>query len=130
MSREDRREDLAAICAAEARRVSVLRMQMQELHPFWGYLLMQVRMVPSPGLPAFAATDCVRRVWFNPLRTRHLGLAQLGFVLAHEAGHQVTASAERRRGRDPHLWNCATDYCPRGSYPLDVCRTGLDGAPV
>jgi predicted metal-dependent peptidase len=102
--------DPDAIAAAELERVSALRMQMLQLHPFWGYLLLQVRIVPAPDLECLAATDCVRHIWFNPERTRHLSNAQLGFVLAHEVGHQLYATADRRRGRNPQLWNCATDY--------------------
>ena len=99
-----------AITRAEQKRVSTLRMQMLQLHPFWGYLLLQVRVVPAPKLSVMAATDCLRHIWFNPLRTQHLSDRQLGFVLAHEVAHQLLASAGRRRGRNLNLWNCATDY--------------------
>jgi len=91
-------------------RMSTLRMQMLQVHPFWGHLLLQVKLVPAPELDATAATDCVRHIWFNPARTRRLSLQQLGFVLAHEACHQLMASLSRQRGRNAHLWNCATDH--------------------
>jgi predicted metal-dependent peptidase len=100
----------AALLRAEAARVSALRVELLEAHPFWGWLLLQVRLVPSPGLGAFAATDCLRHIWYDPTWTRHLTARQLGFVLAHELGHMVLASLPRRRGRQAHLWNCATDY--------------------
>ncbi|HPB51069.1 MAG TPA: VWA-like domain-containing protein [Myxococcota bacterium] len=98
------------VIAAEARRVSFLRMQMLQMHPFWGYLLLQMKLVAAPELEAFAATDCIRHIWYNPLLTCHLSMGQLGFVLAHEVGHQIFASEDRRRGRNLSLWNCATDY--------------------
>ncbi len=98
------------VVQAEARRVSALRLQLMDLHPFWGYLLAHLRILPSPGLGSFAATDCWRHVWYDPLLTQHLSQPQLGFVLAHELGHHLLASADRRRGRQPHRWNCATDY--------------------
>lgn len=100
----------AAALAEEARRVSALRMQLMEHHAFWGHLLLQQRLIPAPDLDALAATDCVRHIWYNPLRTRTLPLKQLGFVLAHEIGHAVFASAGRARGRHPVVWNRATDY--------------------
>lgn len=103
-------EERQAWAHAEARRCSGLRMQMLEAHPFWGYLLLQVELVAAPELPAFAATDCIRRIWYNPEWTRHLDDAQLGFVMAHEVGHAIFVSGERRAMRDAHLWNCATDY--------------------
>ena len=102
--------DPGPILCAEAGRISAIRLQMLTLHPFWGYLLVHLRVLPAPGLPAFAATDCWRHVWYNPLRTQHLSMRQLGFVFAHELGHHLLASAQRRRGRNPHRWNCATDY--------------------
>ncbi len=98
------------ILAREARRVKALRMQLLEAHPFWGYLLLQVKLVAAPELDAFAATDCLRHIWYNPYLTRHLDERELGFVLAHEVGHQVTESAPRRGRRNRRLWNCATDY--------------------
>jgi predicted metal-dependent peptidase len=93
----------------EARRVASERLRMMELHPFWGYLLLEVRLVADPALPTLAATDCLRELRYNPDRTRALEADELGFVLAHEIGHTVQASLERRRGRDPHLWNLASD---------------------
>lgn len=102
--------NLETIINKEAARISSLRMQMLEMHPFWGYLLLQVKLVPAPGLQTFAATDCVRHIWYNPLLTRHLTSSQLGFILAHEVGHQLFASEDRQQGRSHHLWNCATDY--------------------
>ena len=101
---------MSEVLAAEAQRIRALRLQMLELHPFWGHLLLHVRVVAAPELPAFAATDCTRHVWYNPLWTRHLAIDELGFVLAHELGHQLFATEARRHGRDRHLWNCATDY--------------------
>jgi predicted metal-dependent peptidase len=101
---------MSAYTESEMKRVAALRLQMLELHPFWGHLLVQMEVVASPELASFAATDCQRTIWFNPNRTRHLSSAQLGFVLAHELGHVFLVSGERRRGRDLYLWNAATDY--------------------
>ena len=95
---------------AEAERLAALRMQMLEMHPFWGYLLLQVRLVPAPDLPFFTATDNIRHIWFNPKLTRDLDIRELGFVLAHGVCHQVLASAERRNGREEFKWNMAMDY--------------------
>ncbi len=96
--------------ADERRRIAALRMQLLEHHPFWGYLLLQVELVAADDLPALAATDCRRTIWYNPTRTKALSLEQLGFVLVHEVGHHVQASLAREGGRNRYLWNCATDY--------------------
>ena len=94
----------------EARRISMLRMQLLENHPFWGYLLMQVRLIQSNSIGAIAATDCIRNIWYDPEKTENLSIAELGFVLVHEIGHMVYESGSRKKGRDLLLWNCATDY--------------------
>ena len=98
------------LVAEERARLAALRLQLLESHPFWGYLLLQMNVVFQRDMPSFAATDCYRTIWFNPLMTRFLSIRQLGFVLLHEIGHSVFASMERRHGRNQHLWNCATDY--------------------
>lgn len=95
---------------AELRRVSAIRMALIEAHPFWGYLLMQCRIIPATGLGAIAATDCRKNIYFNPVETVKLRLSELGFVLLHEVCHHVLASFARQNGRDIFLWNCATDF--------------------
>lgn len=110
----------------EAARISAQRMRMLELHPFWGFLLLQVRIVPDTALPALAATDCVKHIWYNPKRTKHLDNEQLGFVLAHEIGHMVYATFERARGRDAYLWNQATDFAINRIVAA-IPRPGLGG---
>lgn len=94
----------------ERNRIAALRMQMLEMHPFWGYMLLQIKLIAAVELPVFAATDCTRHIWYNPTLTKHLSAQQLGFVLAHEVCHQVFASQGRQYGRENHKWNCATDY--------------------
>lgn len=98
------------LCQAERKRLASLRFQLLESHPFWGYLLLQMKLIFQPDLPTFAATDCLHTIWFNPNLTQQLSFKQLGFVLVHEICHSVFASMQRRGNRDPHLWNCATDY--------------------
>lgn len=94
----------------ELRRVSAIRMALVEAHPFWGYLLMQCRIIPASGLGAIAATDCRKNIYFDPVETVKLRLKELGFVLLHEVCHHVQASFSRQNGRDQYLWNCATDF--------------------
>jgi len=96
--------------ATELERVRSLRFLLVESHPFWGHLLLSMRVVPAPGLPTFAATNCADTIWFSPSLTRHLTQRQLGFVLLHELGHVVLESAPRRVRRQPLRWNVATDY--------------------
>ena len=104
-----RSEPAESVDGREARRVSSLRIELTARHPFWGELLLSSRLVQAPRLPTFAATDCVRTIWYNPSLTAPLARDQLAFVLLHEVGHQVLESAGRRHGRDPQRWNVACD---------------------
>lgn len=103
-------ETAATDTVAELKRISAIRMQMLEMHPFWGYLLLQMKFVAACDLPSFSATDCIRHIWFNPEKTRHLTIPQLGFVLAHEVGHQIFMTDKRRGSRNLLRWNMATDH--------------------
>lgn len=92
----------------EAKRLAALRMQMLEMHPFWGYILLQVKLVPAQTLPTMA-TDCLKHIWFNPEFTAQLNSRQLGFCLAHEVCHQVLESFQRQGSRETIKWNMAAD---------------------
>jgi len=94
----------------ERDRISAVRMELIEHHPFWGHLLLSAELISAPGMRAIAATDCTRRVWYNPERTAALTHRELGFVLAHEIGHMAYQSHARVQGRHARLWNCATDF--------------------
>ncbi len=98
------------IAELEKLRTAAIRMQLAASHPFWGYLLVEAELIPAAGLPALAATDCVCRIWYNPALTQYLTMSELGFVMAHELGHIVLQSLERRRGRVLSVWNAASDF--------------------
>ena len=93
----------------ESERLAALRIQMLEMHPFWGYILLQMRLTVSFSIPTMA-TDCINTIWFNPEYTKKLNSRELGFALAHEVCHSVLETASRRGDREPFKWNMATDY--------------------
>jgi predicted metal-dependent peptidase len=119
----------------ERARLRSLTLQLIEQHPFWGYLLLQVKVELDPTLPFIAVTDCLHTITFNPRLTRPLSRSELGFALVHELGHQVYASLPRQRGRDPYRWNQATDYAinrivaeiphPSGKGPMYTPIAGI-----
>jgi len=114
------------IAENEARRISMLRMQLLESHPFWGYLLMQVRLIQSNTIGSIAATDCIRNIFYDPEKTSKLSIGQLGFILVHEIGHMVYESGSRKKGRDLYLWNVATDYAIN-RIVSEIPRLGIRG---
>ncbi|MEE2903060.1 MAG: VWA-like domain-containing protein [Myxococcota bacterium] len=91
-------------------RISKIRTQLIEHHPFWGYLFLQTRITADESLVAIAATNGIDEIWFNPCLIQKLTDEELAFILLHELCHQVFASSHRRCGRDLYRWNCATDY--------------------
>ncbi|HNV70600.1 MAG TPA: VWA-like domain-containing protein [Candidatus Ozemobacteraceae bacterium] len=105
--KEEQRDILAA---TELRRLAGVRLRMLDKQPFWGHLLMNLQFRSTFELPAPAATDCLRVIWFNPQFTAQLSFAQLGFLLAHEVGHIALLTQHRQNGRDSVVWNHATDY--------------------
>ena len=117
------------LASAELARVRSIRLQLVEEHPFWGHLLLGMRLLAAPDLPTFAATDCVRRIWLNPRHTRHLDRSQLGFVLLHELGHVVLLSAVRRGRRLLQRWNVATDLAIN-RVVASIRRPGLPDEPA
>lgn len=114
------------VAEREKLRTAAIRMQLAASHPFWGYLLVEAELIPAAGLPALAATDCVRRIWYNPALTQYLTMSELGFVMAHELGHIVLQSLDRRRGRVLSVWNSASDFAVNrivaGIRDRDDCR--------
>jgi len=62
---------------------------------------------------AFAAVSAsAGEIYLNPLA--NLSDAQWRFVLAHEMLHAALRHGDRVGGRDPYLWNIATDYVING----------------
>jgi len=102
--------ELDCLCSQERKRLTALRVQLIDHHPFWGHIMLQMQLVFQADLPVIAATDCFRYIWLNPVMTSKLPIRQLGFVVIHEICHSVFASKERRGSRDQYLWSCATDY--------------------
>lgn len=79
--------------------------------PFWGLLLehCSVSVVEDDSVPT-ACIDRKGNIRFNARFLRSLSNDQATFVLAHEVAHAAFSHFERRRGRDPMLWNIANDY--------------------
>jgi predicted metal-dependent peptidase len=75
--------------------------------PFFGTLSLRLKLVRG-NLPTMA-TDGARIV-YNPAFVDHLSPAELEGTLAHEVMHCALGHQCRRVGRDPELWNRATDF--------------------
>ncbi|MCC7064399.1 MAG: peptidase [Planctomycetes bacterium] len=87
-------------------------------YPLLGALARSFELVEDPELCsrfdiAVAAIDEVAQVVYVSPRAG-LQLEQAKFVLAHEYLHVGLRHLDRRRGRDPYLWNIACDFVING----------------
>jgi predicted metal-dependent peptidase len=78
--------------------------------PFLGYLLLAGTVTFDPKLGAPAATDGRRKLIIEPrFFSAFRDDAARRFILAHEVLHIAFRHSHRLLGRDPRLWNVATD---------------------
>lgn len=77
-------------------------------HPFFGALLLRLRLTECPGIETMA-TDGVA-LFYNPSFLDGLSDRELVGVLAHEVMHPAMQHHTRRGERKPHLWNIACDH--------------------
>jgi len=94
----------------ERARLVTLRLQMLDSHPFWGFLLLPLQLVPAPGLGVPMTTDYLQHIWYDPECTRHLRIRQLGYVLLHQVCHVAFACVARQGPRNTWCWHRACDY--------------------
>ena len=79
-------------------------------NPFFASLVMKREMeVVDDGSCPTACVDRHGKIKFNADLIGQLTLEELMYVLAHETMHVVYGHLPRLNGRDPKLWNIATD---------------------
>lgn len=83
-----------------------------EKSPFYSYLVMNLtchaRKKDSKECPTMAVNQ-FGHLYYNEGFVETLNMDEIIAVLAHEASHVATLTFQRRKGRDPELWNIATD---------------------
>jgi predicted metal-dependent peptidase len=99
--------------------------------PFLGYLLLAGTVTFDPRLGAPAATDGRRKLIIEPqFFSAFRDDAARRFILAHEALHIAFRHSHRLLGRDPRLWNIATDAVInemlRELYPTGFAGAGAE----
>ncbi len=77
-------------------------------HPFFGALLLRLRLTECAGIETMA-TDGVA-LFYNPSFLDGLSDRELVGVLAHEVMHPAMQHHTRRGERKPDLWNIACDH--------------------
>jgi len=98
------------------------RIKTMQRHPFYGYLLLQLRFREAENVETMAV-DLEGNLYFNPKHTDKLYDAELMLSLCHEVSHLglehparmgnrklIVLIATPRGLRPVSLWNLATDY--------------------
>ncbi len=113
-----------SLAAAEYQRLVALRMQLLELHPFWGFLLLPMVFEPAE-LEVPMTTDFIRHIWYDPQCTKHLNFRKLGYVLIHQVCHLAYGTMGRQNRRVTLLWHQATDHAINRVIE-NMCKASLD----
>ena len=95
-------------------RIVQSRVRLLLKHPFFGNLATRLKLKNADDWCPTAATDGIHlfysREFITPLTSD-----ELDFLIGHEVLHCVFDHMERREGRDPQIWNMATDYVINGT---------------
>lgn len=99
-------------------KIIVARVGLLLRHPFFGNMATRLKIQDGSDWCSTAATDgrsiFFNRDFFEPLTTK-----QIEFVIAHEILHNVFDHMGRREGRNPKIFNIASDYCVNGQLLRD-----------
>ena len=93
-------------------------------HPFFGNLATRLILKNADDFCPTAATDG-RHFYYNREFITPLTSEELDFLVGHEVLHCVFDHMDRREGRQPEIWNMATDYVINGT----LVREGLGKMP-
>lgn len=85
------------------------RVQMLLGQPFFGNLACRLILIDGTNWIDTCATDG-KYFYYNRDFVEQMSRPELTFVFSHEVLHCALANFDRRNGRDPKVWNYATDY--------------------
>lgn len=87
--------------------IAALKRKMLVKYPFFGSVVASVDYKENKGIPT-AGTDG-KTIYYNPDFLEGLSVEQQTFVFAHEVCHIAFNHILRSEGKDPQIWNTATD---------------------
>ena len=103
--------------------IAALKRKMLVKYPFFGSVVASVGYEENKDIPT-AATDG-ETIYYNSEYLEGLSVEEQTFVFAHEVCHIAFNHILRSEGKDPELWNIATD----GVINQFLKRDGLKMAP-
>ncbi len=87
--------------------IAALKRKMLVKYPFFGSVVASVGYKENTDIPT-AGTDG-ETIYYNPEYLKSLSVEEQTFVFAHEVCHIAFNHILRSEGKDPELWNIATD---------------------
>ena len=87
--------------------IAALKRKMLVKYPFFGSVVASVGYKENKDIPT-AGTDG-ETIYYNPEYLEGLSVEEQTFVFAHEVCHIAFNHILRSEGKDPELWNIATD---------------------
>ena len=109
MSKNLTDEELVKLKDIVAESIAQQRSRLLMKHKFIGGVVMHLEMIPVRDNRVRTAMTDGKHVYFDLAFYSELSDDERLFVLAHEAWHCVYMHMLRRKGRDPRIWNFATD---------------------
>ena len=103
--------------------IEALKRKMLVKYPFFGSVVASIDYKENTGIPT-AGTDG-KTIYYNPEYLEGLGRDEQTFIFAHEVCHIAFNHILRSEGKDPELWNIATD----GVINQFLKKDGLKLAP-
>ena len=109
--------------------IAALKRKMIVKYPFFGSVVANVDYKENKDIPT-AGTDG-KTIYYNPEYLESLSVEEQTFVFAHEVCHIAFNHILRSRGKDPELWNIATDGVVNQFLKRDglkIPKGGIDNA--
>ena len=103
--------------------IAALKRKMLVKYPFFGSVVASVGYKENKDIPT-AGTDG-ETIYYNPEYLEGLSVEEQTFIFAHEVCHIAFNHILRSKGKNPELWNIATD----GVINQFLKRDGLKMAP-
>ena len=103
--------------------IAALKRKMLVKYPFFGSVVASVGYKENKDIPT-AGTDG-ETIYYNPEYLKGLSVEEQTFIFAHEVCHIAFNHILRSEGKNPELWNIATD----GVINQFLKRDGLKMAP-
>lgn len=100
------------------------RMTMIINHQFFGQLALRLKLTPADRSWCPTAATDGRNFYYNPAFIVSLDSKENVFLVAHELGHCIYEHLYRRGGRDPMLYNIASDYIINNMIDTEMVRKG------